>query len=90
MLVIPSMPISVDLVQGLEVTWPVASGDKHSCTPTKSPILWVFYVTDLNSGLRFLVDRSKPSVQDGLGLQSVNGTPIAIYGGCSLTLDLRL
>ena len=62
----------------------------------------LFYVTDRNSGLRFLVDTgAEASVipatrtdrkhqQDGLGLQAVNGTPIVSYGRRSLTLDLGL
>ena len=61
----------------------------------------LFYVTDRNSGLRFLVDtgaeasvipptRTDRKQQDGPGLQAVNGTPIATYGRRSLTLDLGL
>ena len=62
----------------------------------------LFYVTDCNSGLRFLVDTgAEASVippartdrkhqQDGPGLQAVNVTPIATYGRRSLTLDLGL
>ena len=65
--------------------------------PTPSRL---FYVTDRNSGLHFLVDAGADASvippahtdrkQDGPGLQAVNGTPIATYGRCSLTLDLGL
>ena len=70
-------------------------------TPVHQPSR-LFYVTDRNSGLRFLVDTgAEASVisairtdhkyqQDGLGLQAVNGTLIATYGRRSLTLDLGL
>jgi hypothetical protein len=62
----------------------------------------LFYVTNRNSDLRFLVDTgAEASVipaartdrkhqQDGPVLQAVNGTPIATYGKRSLTLDLGL
>ena len=62
----------------------------------------LFYVTDRNSGLQFLVDTGvEASIippahtdhkhqQDGSGLQAVNGTPVATYGRFSLTLDLGL
>ena len=62
----------------------------------------LFYVTDRNSGLRFLVDTGaeasvippsrtdRKQQQEGPGLQAVNGTPIATYGRRSLTLDFGL
>ena len=77
-------------------------GQSLAATSTPGPTTsHLFYVTDRNSGLRSLVDtgaeasvilpaRTDHKLQDDLGLQAVNGTPITTYGRCSSTLDLGL
>ncbi len=62
----------------------------------------LFYVTDVSSGIQFLVDTGSevsvipPSrvdrqhLSDGLTLHAVNNTPIRTYGTRSLTLNLGL
>ena len=62
----------------------------------------LFYVTDRNSSLRFLVDTGaeasihppartdRKHQQDSPGLQAINDTPIGTYGRRSLTLNLGL
>ena len=78
------------------------SGQSLAATSTGQQPSRLFYVTNKRSGFRFLVDTgAEASVippspterkhrQECLGLQAVNGTPIATYGSRSLTLNLGL
>ena len=69
---------------------------------TGLPSSRLFYVTDKNSGIQYLVDTGaevsviipsrteRPRQPDPLKLQAVNNTSIKTYGKRSLTLDLGL
>ena len=78
-------------------------GQSLAATSAPGPLRsCIFYVTDGNSSLRFLVDTGaeasiitltctdRKHQQDGSGLQAVNGTAIVTYSRRSLTLDLGL
>lgn len=81
------MPASADhFVPGRETIRPVASGDEHPlqiATPA-----YAFLLTHDEASIIPPAHTDRKHQQDGSGLQAVNGTLIATYDRCSMTLDL--